>query len=56
MVTIEEILIIVIVLRWLEVLLRYYCDSCDIIEYIEFNAPQASSGSMACILKHGGAI
>ena len=25
----------------------YYCDSCDTIEYIEFSAPQASSGSMA---------
>ena len=38
-------------------LLRYHCDSCDTIEYIhvEFSAPQASSGSMACILKHGGA-
>ena len=36
-------------------LLRYYCDSCDTIEYIEFSVPQAFSGSMACILKHGGA-
>ena len=37
------------------ILLGYYCDSCDTIEYIEVCAPQASSGSMACILKHGGA-
>ena len=48
-VTIEEILTIAIVLRWLEellrytiaivvILLRYYCDSCDTIEHIEFSA------------------
>ena len=34
---------------------KYYCDSCDTIEYIEFSATQASSGSMACISKHGEA-
>ena len=50
-VTIEEILTIAIVLR-------YYCDTIAIVVIIlsiEFSAPQASSGSMACILKHGGA-
>ena len=46
MVTIEDILTIAIL---------FNCDSCDTIEYIEFSAPQASSGSMACILKHDGA-
>ena len=60
----STIAIVVILLRYycdscdtiaiVVILLRYYCDSCDAIEYIEFSSPQASSGSMACILKHGG--
>ena len=52
---VEEILTIAIVGRTSVILLRYHCNSCDTIEYIEFSAPQASSGSMACVLKHGGA-
>ena len=62
MVTIEEILIIAIVGSTIANRnLRYYCDSCDTIAIVvillstEFSASQASSGSMACILKHGEA-
>ena len=50
-VTIEEILTTVYCDSW-----KYYCNSCDTVEYIEFSAPcMGCSGSMACILKHGGA-
>ena len=45
------------------ILLRYYYDSCDtiaivviLLSTIEFSAPQASSGSKACILRRGGPI